>query len=38
MPDTAATGGRRTDTNLFQEGIQSIPASNVKVLAHYYRQ
>ncbi len=36
--DIAATGGRRTDTNPFQEGIQSLPASNVNVLAHYYRQ
>ncbi len=36
--DIAATGGRRVDTNPFQQGTQSIPAANVTVLAHYYRQ
>jgi DNA-binding beta-propeller fold protein YncE len=36
--DIGATGGRRIDTNPFQAGTQSIPASNATVLAHYYRQ
>jgi len=29
---------RRVDTNLFQSGLQSIPASNVTLVADYFRQ
>jgi len=28
----------RRDTNLFDTGIQSIPASNARVLMDYFRQ
>jgi hypothetical protein len=34
----SSSGGRRVDTNPFRAGLQSIPATNVSVVADYFRQ